>query len=477
MGLFAAWQLPKWRAFSSIAITFITIVFASAFALLALPEIAADFDITLRTVGWVIIIESLFIAALLLPLGGLADMFGDKRVLTVGIAIFGLGVVLTGLSPSFTALIGARIVTAFGNALVQSVATGLVFSMFPGNERGVAMGAQTSAVAVGSATAPLLGGLGLEFLSWNTVFLLIAIPSAMSLFAVRALIPDQALREVKSDKRFDVLGSVLSAATIATIVVTISNPFSLSFTSPGILGSAVAAVVLLTLFVRWELRISEPLLELRLFTERTFRTSVSLRTFGFLASAPTTLLLPIYLLSFREVSVVTAGIIIAAISTGMGIGGQIAGRLYDRLGPRMPSMVGFAVQTLTSLFFALADDETSLLLLGIVALVSGFALSLWNVTNNSALLTATPPAYLGVGGAFTNVARTLGSVIGQAAGTAIVASVMASRGFNIPLGDIAGNLAAGIAFNDGWQVVYLLGSGLSAALVLLATRLPGPERV
>ena len=182
------WRLPKWRAFSAIAITFITIVFSTAFTFLALPEIADEFDVTLSTVGWVVIIESLLIAALLLPLGGLADLLGDKRVLSIGVAIFGAGTLLTGISPTFVTLILARVVMAIGNALTQSVATGMVVSIFPDEERGLAMGAQTAAVAVGSASAPLLGGLGLEFLPWRTSFLLLAIPTAISFLAIQKLI-------------------------------------------------------------------------------------------------------------------------------------------------------------------------------------------------------------------------------------------------------------------------------------------------
>ena len=154
---------------------------------------------------------------------------------------------------------------AIGNALVQSVATGILVAVFPNEERGLALGAQTAAVAVGSASAPLLGGIGLDALSWNTIFLLLAIPSALSLAAVLALIPNHQLREVTSDRTFDRWGSVLSALAVATLVVTISNPFSLAWLSPGIIGGGLAAVASLTIFIRWELRVEHPLLELRLF--------------------------------------------------------------------------------------------------------------------------------------------------------------------------------------------------------------------
>jgi MFS family permease len=468
-----AWRLPKWRAFTAIAATYITTVFATAFAFLSLPRIADEFEVTLGAVGWVVIIESLLIAALLLPLGGLADLLGDKRVLSIGLVIFGLGTLLTGLSPTFALLICARMVMAVGNALVQSVATGLVVAIFPDHERGLAMGAQTAAVAVGAAAAPLLGGLGLEYFSWSTVFLLLLIPTFGTFLAVRVLIPNHQLRETDKNRSFDVRGSALSALAIATLVVTISNPFSLAWLSPGIVGGGLGATALLALFIRWELRTEHPLLELRLFTVRVFRTAVALRAFGFLASATTTLLLPVYLLSFRQVSAVTTGAILAMTAVGLGVGAQIAGRMYDRVGPRIPTLLGFAFQIVVSLGFAFSSDVTPLVLLGVGAGLGGLGMGLWNVPNSGAMLGATPTAFLGVGGAFTHVTRTLGSVIGQALATAIVTGVMISRGFDIPLGKLADDAGAGRAFNDGWRVAYLIAAGISGGLIMLASRLPG----
>ena len=469
------WKLPKWRAFSAIAITFITIVFATAFTFLSLPRIADDFEVTLSAVGWVVIIESLIIAALLLPLGGLGDLLGDKLILSVGIAIFGIGTLFTGLSPSFALLIGARIVMAIGNALTQSVATGMVVSLFPGEERGLAMGAQTAAVAVGSASAPLLGGIGLEVLSWKTIFLILLVPTALSFVAVRALIPDEPLRDAKNSRSFDLPGSVLSAIVITALVVTISNPFSIPWLSPTIIGSAIATLIVLALFIRWELATEHPMFELRLFSDSVFRTAVTMRGFGFLASATTTLLLPIFLLSFRQVSAIAAGVIIAGAAVGLGTGAQISGRMYDRIGPRTPTLVGLGLQVAVSLGFAVSTDATPLVIVGLAAAIGGIGIGMWNVPNNSAMLGAMPPAFLGVGGAFTNVTRTIGTVVGQAIATAVVAGVMVSRGFDIPLNELRDNPAAGLVFNDGWRVAYLLSAGLSAALIVVATRLPGGD--
>ena len=105
------------------------------------------------------------------------------------------------------------------------------------------------------------------------------------------------------------------------------------------------------------------------------------------------------------------------------------------------------------------------------------AFGLWNVAGNSAILSATPPKLFGVGGAFTSVTRTLGNVSGQAISTVVVASVMASRGFDIPLGDLPQNLDAGSAFNDGWQIAFFITAGISVAALAIAMLLPAKSSV
>ncbi|MGB5759693.1 MAG: MFS transporter, partial [Acidimicrobiales bacterium] len=106
------WRQSKWRAFLALGSTYLIIVLATSFSFLALPSISEDFGVTLRAVGWVVITESLLIAALLLPLGGVADAVGRKRVLTAGMVVFGFGTLFTGLAPTFALVIAARVVMA-----------------------------------------------------------------------------------------------------------------------------------------------------------------------------------------------------------------------------------------------------------------------------------------------------------------------------------------------------------------------------
>jgi len=471
------WATEKWRAFGAIGTSFVVIVLSTTMSFVLLPAIAEDFDVTLGAVGWVVIVESLIIAAMLLPMGGVADGLGRRRVLVAGLAVFGAGSVLTGAAPAFGLLIAARIVMSIGNAMVQSVGTGLVVASFPPGERGVALGAQTTAVAVGAAMGPLLGGFALEVTSWRSLFLFMAVPTALSVVAALAYLPNDV--DVQSPAgSVDVRGGVLSALAVVALVVTISNPFGVAWLSLATLAGAVVFVGLIWWFIRWELAHASPMLQLRLFVLQTFRSAVLVRFVGFTASTLVVLLFPVYLLSVRGLTSGLVGVILSLTALGLGLSAQLSGRLYDAIGPRIPTLVGLVIQGVMMLVLLGATRGTSPWLLAGLAFAIGVGQSMWNVPNNAAMMGSTSADSLGVVGAFTNVTRTMGNVIGQALGAAVVAGVMVADGFDIPLGDLPDVVGAADSFLGGWRVAFVIGVALLGATAVIAVGLPtgAPER-
>lgn len=467
---------PKWRAFAAMAMTYFLLVSASSMSFLVLPDIAEDFDVTLRTVGWVVIIESLLVAACLLPVGSLADRVGRRRILWWGMAIFCLGLVATGLAPTFPLLIAGRVVSAIGNVLAQSVATGILVAAFPPHERGLAMGGQTTAVGAASASGPLIGGLLLGPLSWEWLFLLLAIPVAATLVIIPVVLDDDSMAVSAERRRADRLGGVLAGLAIVLVVVTANNPFEFSWLSVPVIGGGVAAAIVIAAFVRHELGHDAPMLDLRLFALPAFGAAVAVRVMGFAASAATTLLIPIQLISVRGLSSRTTGVVLASYAVGMAISAQISGRLYDRLGPRPSVITGLSAQAAIMTTFAFTGLDTSLGLIIPITIGAGLSLAMWNVPANSSMMGATSSASLGVVGAFTNVTRTFGSVLGQAAVAAIVAGILAGQGFDIPLADIADTAGADDSFVDGWRAAFLTAAAVSVAALVPASRLPGRSR-
>ncbi len=467
----------KWRAFTAIGISFVTAVFSTSMVFVALPAIADDFDVTLGEVGWVVIVEALTVASVMLPAGRVADLVGRRRMHLWGLAVFGTGALAVSLAPTFGLLIAARVVMAVGNSMGQSVGTAMIVAIFPPEERGRSLGAQTSAVAIGAASGPILGGLLLSVLPWQALFQLLLLPIAVAFVAgVRLLREDQVTPLAsRGQTRFDPGGAILSALFFTVIVLVMNNPLDVGWTSPAMLLGMASAVGVLAGFVAYERRVADPMLDVRLFANRTFALAVGARLFGFTGSTLTYFLTPILLIAVRDLEEAAAGAIMLLNSLGMGIAAQLSGRTSDRYGPTRIASVGLVVMAGALAVFAAMDVSTPLLLFCALVFVQGFSLGSWNVPNNSTIISSVDDSDHGVVGAFTNLTRTMGNVVGQAMATVIVASVMDDRGFDIPLGDIADVPGAGDAFVSGWSWAFGVGAScavLAAACTLLAGRTP-----
>jgi len=143
----------KWKAFTAIGVAFVTQVMSQSMVFVALSSIAHDYGVTLRAASWVVVAQALTISALMMPMGRLADIIGWKRVHLGGLGLFGGGALMTALAPTFAVLILARVVMSVGSAMGQSVGTAMVVAVFPPEERGTAIGSQTTGTVPGVAAA------------------------------------------------------------------------------------------------------------------------------------------------------------------------------------------------------------------------------------------------------------------------------------------------------------------------------------
>lgn len=464
----------KWRAFMAIAVSFVTMVMSISMVFVALSAIAAEYGVTLRAVSWVVIVQALTITALMLPMGRLADIIGRRRVHLIGLALFGLGSVCCALAPTFGTLLAARVVMAVGNSMGQSVGSAMVVSVFPPEERGMAIGSQTSAVAVGAAAGPILAGLVLQVLSWRALFLIVAVPIVVA-FVLGYRVLDEARVTPDNDNaqaRFDPTGAVLSGLAVGAVVLTMSNPFAVSWGSPLIVVGASTGIVLVGSFVWWELRTDSPILDIRLFRNPLLATAIATRLIGFMAGTASQLLLPIFLISYRGMGEGAAGSVMFLSAVGLGVASQACGRFADRFGERPFLLLGFGGSVLTAIGLRMIGDATPLLLVTLVVFANGLAQGTWGVPNNSMVMGSVPRSALGVAGALSNLTRNVGSVMGQAVAAALVAAVMVSRGFDIALDEVRDTPGAGAAFLQGWQTAFtvVIGLALAGLLVTLVVR-------
>lgn len=433
-------------------------VMSFSIVFLALSSIADDFGVTLRQVSWVVIAQSLTVSAVMLPLGRVADLTGRKRFHLTGLLFFGGGAIFAAFSTSLPMLIAARVVMAVGGAMGQAISTAIVTSVFPSNERGKGLGSQTTAVAIGGASGPIIAGLMLQVWSWEALFIFMAIPTAIAFLWGLYILDDEkigSLRRGEKRERYDWPGAALSATGMVVAIITINNPLNVSWTSGVVIGGAVAAVILFTSFVWWELRVPAPMVDLRLFKNRVLRFAIATRYLAFMGTAATTFMMPVFLQSFREISQAATGGIMFCMALGMGIAAQAGGRLSDRFGFRRFTLIGFAMLICTASLFSTLDGSTPVALIVPVLFFNGIGMGLWSAPNMSATMGSVPRANYGVVSAVANLTRNVGNVTGQAIIAAIISGVMVAKGFDIQLSKIAVIPGAADAFLAGWQAAYL----------------------
>ena len=324
----------KWWVFGILGTsTFLSVVDHGS-ALVALPDIERHFGTDLPTVQWVIIGSALAVSALLLPMGRLGDIAGRKSMYIAGFSVFVMASAVAGFSPTLEVLIGAKVIQGVGSAMVQANAMAIILSVFPGSERGKSLGYHASIVGVGAIASPAVGGLLVSAFSWRAVFLM-NLPIGLVAIAATALIIRSSRasqrNEAENGSGFDWLGAVLSGLFLLAALLIIGNGHRAGWTSPQVLAGCIAAVMLLAMFVWWELRVQSPMLDLRMFQRKAVSLGVIAGWLSFLGGAAGRFMMPFYLQRVLEYSPRDVGLFMIPPAVCMVIVAPLSGSLSLRL--------------------------------------------------------------------------------------------------------------------------------------------------
>jgi len=458
----------RWWALGTIGLGIFMSVIDHGSAAVALPSIASHFGADLPTVQWVVVGYSLTVSVLLLPMGRLSDMMDRKKVYIIGFTIYTLAAALAGLSNDLTSLILARVLQGVGSAMVQANMTVMMLSIFPGSERGKALGYQTSIVGTGAIVGPALGGFLVSALGWRAVFL-VNLPVGVIVITAAMVILDRSRfshdTQVGQRLRFDWLGAGLSGGALLALLLAISNGNQAGWGSPSIVAGLLVSGALLAGFIWWELKTSSPMLELRLFRRKLVALGVSAGWLSFLGLTSGMFMMPFYLQKVQGYSPGESGLIVIFSAGSMAIVGPISGRLSDRYGWRVLKVIGIGLAaTAVFIFAATLTEHSPLGLIIPVLILQSCGFSLFNIPNNSSILSAVERSRYGIVLALTHLTRNSASVAGVAVATAIVVATMESLGAESNLEAVAANPQA---FVMGLHRLFLvMGSLLLIGVVL-----------
>ena len=420
----------------------------------ALQAIADGLDARFTDLQWVLSGYALALAVFLLTAGSLADRFGRKRLFLAGLALFSAASALCALAPAPGALVGARIVQGLAAAVVFPSSLAILAEEFHGAERRRAIGAWGATIGLAFAAGPLLGGVLVDLFGWRAIF------AASFVFgAPTILLAVRYVRETRDPDPppVDWAGFGTLSAGLFLAVYAILRGNDLGWTSTTVLGGLAGGALLLAVFVLVERSKARPMLDLSLFSNRTF-TGASIviallagGTFGGFVYVV------LFLLEAQGRDPVEAGLVVAPLAVVSVVASALAGRLSERVPLRGALVAGMAITTAGVLLLrAAVDDDAGWLELLPGLAITGAGVGLANPLATFAHLGVLPPAQGGLASALNNTARQLG----LAAGIAVLGALLEAR-----LRD-GGDPRA--AFADGLSEILLIAAAMGAVGAIAA---------
>lgn len=411
----------KWRVLISVIFGIFMVILDSTAVNVALRTLQEEFSVSTSQVQWIISIYTLVLGVATPLAGFLADRFGIKRIYTGALLVFVLGSFLSGLAPSLPLLIAARALQGIGGGLAIPLGTAMLFGAFPPYQRGLALGIFGIALVFAPATGPLLGGWLVDLGQWRWIFF-INLPIGILGFVLASLF----LREkVRQDHQPLPLWSVI-LSTIGfgafLYAASIAGERDYGWTAPVVLGAFAVGLLALIAFVIAQLRSSKPLLDLRLFTLPTFLIANLVGWISIIALFGSEFLMPLYLQVLRGQTAFQAGLQLLPLAIASGFMTPIAGRLFDKFGPRPLVVTGFGLIMFNTWQFSQLTLDTDLLFITLLLAIRGIGIGLVIQSTQATALRDVPVPQLPRASSLINASRQLF----QSLGVAVLATILAN---------------------------------------------------
>ena len=429
----------KWIVLSVTTIGALMAAIDSTIVILGLPDMMVKLHADLVEMIWVIMGYILVSTVFLLTFGRIADMFGRVRLYNLGFVVFTVGSALCGLSANAGQLILARLVQGSGAAMLVVNSVALLTEAFPPDQRGRALGINAITFAAGGVIGPILGGFILTAANWRWIFW-INVP--IGIFgAVWGYLALHELSARAKGERFDVLGAVSFSLGLVAILGALTLGIQLGFSSAPILVMFGIFVAALLFFLWWERRAKNPVLDLKLFSNRVYSFSVVAASMQSLAMFAVNFLIVFYLQGVRGYDPLQAAILLIPFPLVLAVTAPLSGVLADRIGARIPATAGLLVQAAALYWFAQITTTTPLVQIGVALAVMGLGGGLFFSPNTSAAMNSAPRTRLGIASATLATLRQVGMVTSFALALAVAASSLPNNvmmqlfvGTNVQLG-------------------------------------------
>jgi EmrB/QacA subfamily drug resistance transporter len=416
----------RWVILAVLCLSLFLVVVDNTITNVALPTLSRELDASTSQLQWIVDAYSLVFAGLLLAFGSLADRFGRKGALQLGLVLFGATSAYAAFAGSAGELIAARAAMGIGAAFVFPATLAILTNVFidPG-ERAKAIGIWSAVVGLAVALGPVTGGWLLEHYWWGSAFFINVPIVAVALLTGRRLLPTS---KDPDAGRLDPIGLVTSVAAVALLVYTVIEAPEHGWTSvPTILGFAVA-LALLGGFVAWERQRPDPMLDVRIFANPRFTAASVAIAAAFFSLFGFIFLITQYFQVVRGYSALSAGVHTLPFAVGAAVTAPLAAGLALRLGNRAVIVTGLAAMALGFVWASTlaADSAYWGPVAGSMVLIAA-GLSLTSAPATEVIMGSVPRHKAGVGSAINDTTRELGGTFGVAVVGSVFSSVYGPR--------------------------------------------------
>lgn len=438
-----------WLAFSNLGV--------------ALPTIATELNVNLTDMQWANNALSIACGTLLLAGGRLTDLHGHRKMLLLGLVIFGVAALATAFTPNLAGLIAGRALMGAGSALILPSTLAMIPALFKRTEQPTAFAAWAAATWAGQAVGPAIGGTLTTLLGWRSLFWLTA-PVVVVLYIVTK---QNAPEAQKGRGRVDLIGLFTGAGAVLCLLFALTEGQQVGFNDPLIIALFGATAVLAMAFVFVELKVADPLVDLRLFRTRSFDGALIVNLTMNMSFAGALFVLSLYLQDVRGYSAFAAGLLLVPAAGTILIFNAVGARIVTRHDARSPSVWGLVLVGVGSLAISALLPSLSVLAVILGLLIIGVGLGILSVPVADTIVGGPPVALAGAASGLYKTSSMLGGALGVVLLTA--ATTRFGRAEAAPV-----STAAGLTEAESNQVVNALTNSQTATAVL--DKLPASER-
>lgn len=396
---------------SALCLVMFIITLDSTITNIALPTITDYFQESLTNTNWISTIYVMIMSVFIIPASKFGDQFGRRRVMLIGLVLFGIGSVACGLSENLLFLISMRVIQGIGGAIVTPIVIPLSVSLF-GRETANKVVAIIGAVtAVAAAAGPPLGGLVIQFLNWKWIFFINLPFIIITVILVRTCFKESVDKTIS--KKIDFAGLILLLAGLFQLTYALIRGYDIGWTSPIIIGLIASSIVCLTSFYFIERYVKNPLIEFNLFSEPTFTAStIAYFACGF-AIICSSLIFNFFLENVRDYSALHASFIIMFMSIIVILSMPLGSKLAEKFGYRSIITLGMIITAISLLLLSHLSASTSKPIMISYMIILGFGFGFACLSIVSAVQYI-PVEKAGIASGIVNAGRQLGTCLGIA---------------------------------------------------------------